>query len=365
MRWSRKWFDQWEWYHRPVSPIEETLLLPEHINQTTNLISRRLGIKFPPPQETWKVINGYLYLSGQYARLWLKLPILLLPFKFWRELGRAKKRWIDKALPNYQRNVSQFKQLNWRDLDSEELVRLMEKLVKREGEFLAESVYVVIYTLTAEVMLKLAYRYWVRDSNLFNYYELLVGYPDKGIEADAELWKIAQLDRTNQQKALEKWLNQFGHRIQDKDIIYPTLGEKLELIQALLQMYKGADDPAVRVKAAVSRRQARERFVEKHLIRFPPFKFLFNKIKLLAQDYARIRNSRPFYYQGNYLIRQILLTLGQRLKWNDGQIFFITIEELRQAIRSGSNRELEQKIQQRRELYEQRSAQMPALEVEI
>lgn len=365
MVWSRRWFDQWEWYHRPVSPMEETLLLPEHINQTTNLISRRLGIKFPPPQETWKVIDGYLYLSNQYPRLWLQSPTLLLPFRFWRELGQVKNRWTDEVLPNYQKEMNQFKQVDWSDLNTKDLLDLIEKIVKREGEFLAEAVYVVIYALTTEVVLKLAYKYWVKDRNPLNYNELLIGYPDEGIKAEVELWKIAQSNRTNQEKALAEWISQFGHRIQDKDILYPTLGEQPQLIQAYLKMYQAAANPEERIKVAVARRQARERFVEKHLLWFPPFEFLFHKIKLLAQDYARIRNSRPFYYQGNYLIRQILLTLGQQLRWNDDQIFFITIEELKQAIRSGSNRELEQKIQQRRELYEQRLAQVPALEVEI
>ena len=143
MGWTRKFFDQWEWYHKPVSPMEETLLLPEHINQALSLISRRLGVKFPPQEKTWKVIDGYLYFTDKYWKLFLQIGIFLLPFRFFQQLPKAKYDWLNEVLPSYQKKIDDLRKINLDNYKGKELIELLKDTVKTEGKLMAESVYTV------------------------------------------------------------------------------------------------------------------------------------------------------------------------------------------------------------------------------
>lgn len=86
---------------------------------------------------------------------------------------------------------------------------------------MAESVYVVLFALFAELLLKLAYSTLVNDNQKWHYRELLIGFPDLGIEGDMKLWEIARPSAAGSARKLDEWSEKYGHRIQDKDIFYP------------------------------------------------------------------------------------------------------------------------------------------------
>jgi len=362
MGWTRKFFDQWEWYHKPVSPMEETLLLPEHINQALSLISRRLGVKFPPQEKTWKVIDGYLYFTDKYWKLFLQIGIFLLPFRFFQQLPKAKYDWLNEALPSYQKKIDDLRKINLDNYKGKELIELLKDTVKTEGKLMAESVYTVLYAIFSEISLKIAYWVLIKDKNPLNYHELLIGYPDRGIKSDIRLWEIAQIkNKIEQDKLLHEWLEEYGYRIQDKDISYPTLGENIETVKTLLNIYKDSPNPQERVKISQTRREARERYVKVNLLPFT--EFIFTKIKGSAQEYAQIRNSRPYYYQGNQIIRKILLILAGRIpKFNEPKdIFFLYLDELEIALNGGEVKKLKEEIVKRKILYEKRLSEEPQL----
>ena len=359
--WTRKFFDQWEWYHRPVSPMEESLLLPKHINQSLSLISKKLGIRFPSP--AWKVISGYLYMTGKYSSVLFQPGIILLPFKFWKELPVAGRRWTRQVLPAYQKEIDKVKIMDLEKFRQDKLIEILEKISELESKLMAESVYVVLYAISSEVMVKIAYGLLVRDAEKINYHELLIGFPDAGLEADAQLWKISRLTGKNRQSKIQDWICRFGHRIQDKDILYPTLGENLEMIDNLIRIYRSATDPKQRIEAAVTRRLAREKLAAENLHSIPGVKVVFGKIKQIAQDYAKIRNSRPFYYQGNHQIRRILLALAKRISWLEdiNDVFFLRLEELSPATGNVSAEILKRQVADRKSLYNERLNSPPRL----
>ena len=366
MLWTRKYFDQWEWYHRPVSPMEKSLLLPVHINQALSLITKRLGIKFP--KHAWAVINGYLYMTAKYKSVLFQPTILLLPFRFWSKLSWANQRWTNQILPVYRKRLINLEKIDLKTKTTKKLISLLKEIAVVEGEFLAESVYVVLFAIFSEVLLKTAYKLMIKDGNFLNYHELLVGYPDKGIEADRRLWEIAGLrEDENKTNRLREWIKEYGHRIQDKDILYPTLGETPATIKAFLKLYRETPNPADKVKAAVNARKSREVYAGEHL-RFPLIsKRFFNWTKSLAQEYAKIRNSRPYEYRGNAIIRRILLQLGGRitvLKLPQ-EVFYLTINELETAAGGNLDSGFRQNLVDRIGKYQKQSAVSPPLTVKL
>lgn len=345
--------------------MEESLLLPEHINQSLSLISKRLGIKFSSP--SWKVINGYLYLTGKYSSVLLQPAIIPLPFKFWKEIHIAARRWTGQVLPDYQREIGKIKTTELQKCSRDKLIETLKTTVELEGKLMAESVYVVLYAIASEVMLKIAYSLFVRDPEKINYYELLIGFPDAGLEADAELWKISRLKGKSRQSKIQDWIRRFGHRIQDKDILYPTLGENPETIENLVKIYRSAANPRQRIKAAGARRITRERFATKNLRSTPGAEVIFEKIKQVAKEYAKIRNSRPFYYYGNREIRRILFAIAAGIPWakDRSDIFFLKFDELEAAVGAGNGKEFKQKIKERKSLYDQQFNSRPPLFVNL
>lgn len=346
-----------------MSPMEASLLLSEHINGTLKLISQRLGVKFPT--NSWKVINGYLYLTGDYLKLWLQPGIVLLPIRFLREVKPTRLRWTDEVLPDYQNQVKSIREKDINKLSNGGLIELLNSAVKIEGELMAESVYVVLFAIFAELLLKLAYGPLINDNQKWHYRELLIGFPDLGIEGDIKLWEIAHSSPAVAERKLDKWIEKYGHRIQDKDILYSTLGENRKMLAAILNLYKNSANPAAKVKIAGEKRRQREIFSSNHVKNILGAKWLFNKIKFLGQEYAKIRNSRPYYYQGNANIRRILFEATTRIEWmkSKNDVFYLRAEELVPAMNGTEAEKLNRLIKTRKMVCQRRLAETPPLEV--
>lgn len=344
--------------------MEESLLLPEHINNALKLITKRLGLKFP--NNSWKVINGYLYITGNYLSLWFQPAIVLLPIRFLREVKPARLRWINEVLPDYQDQVKSIREKTLNKLSNTELIELLHKAIKIEGRLMAEAVYVLLFALFAEILLKFTYGNLINDNQKWHYRELLIGFPDLGIEGDIKLWEAAHSPVAESAEKLNAWIEKYGHRIQDKDILYPTLGENQKMLGAILHLYKNSASPAEKVKTAGEKRRQREIFASSHVKNIPDGEWMFNKIKILGQDYAKIRNSRPYYYQGNASIRRILFAVANRIKWmkTRDDVFYLRVEELVPGMNEGVTEKLKKLIRTRKTVYQRRLAEIPPLEAE-
>ena len=230
MKWTRKFFNQFEWLHKPVSPIEESFFLALQIDSSANTIFQRLGLK--APKKIWKVIDGYLYFSSEYWRLFLQLGLFLLPFKIKSEVKIAKTRWLNQVIPKYNTEITKLSKTNLKNSSPKKPIEVLKQMAELEGWLFGESLFVGVVCGITELLLKFAYQLFVKDQNPQNYRELLIGFPDKGLEMDTKLWDIAQIrDTKKKQVESEKWINQYGYRIQDKDLLYPTLGENMAYLK--------------------------------------------------------------------------------------------------------------------------------------
>lgn len=368
MKYTRKFFNQFEWFHTPISPIEESFILPLQINGSISVLSKRLGPAIP--KNCWRIIHGYLYFSDEYWRLIFQPSFLLLPLQIIRELRVARDRWLTEILPSYQLQIDKIAKAKLNSFSSLELVNLLNCTAELEGWFFSEALYVGVICGMSELLLKFTYPLLIHtpSTNHNQYRELLVGFPDKGLESDAAFWKVAQVrDKNAREKQLLEWIEQFGYRIQDKDLLYPTLGENRRLIDSYITLYQDLPDPRLRQQRAVARRRQCQEDAFAHVRFSLIMKPVFSSLVSLVQRYAQIRNSRPFYYQGNKYMRQILRELSQRIhvrEFND--VFFLKMTELEQiAGGETSILDLDALIKERKKLYEKRLEGEPVFEVSI
>lgn len=342
-------------------------MLPLHINSSTSLISQRLGLKFP--REIYKVIDGYLYFSSEYWRLFLQTRMLLLPFRLFQEMKIAKNRWLNEVIPRYQKKIDSISQLRITNYSLKAKLKLLKEIAELEGWFMAESIFVALFCGLAEILLKITYPLFVKNSPSYEYRDLLIGFPDKGLEADRKLWKIAQIkDSSKREQKIKNWTDKYGYRIQDKDLIYPVLGERKDLINSYLELYKNLPDPKIKHQQAEERRSDREKFVKENTKNIPILINIFCYIVFQAQNYAQIRNSRPFYYQGNKYIRRVLLHFASQTDFlkDHNDIFFLRIQELEAIVGKRVDRALlTATIEERKSVYNKQLKTEPPLEISI
>lgn len=364
MTWTRRFFNQFEWLHKPISPIEESFLLPLQIDNSVNIIFQRLGLK--APKNVWKIIEGYLYFSNEYWRLFLQPGLILLPSKIKSEIKNAKSRWLNQVIPKYESEITKLSKINPKGVSEEKLVDGFKRTAKLEGWLFGESLFVGVICGITELLLKITYSLLVKDSSPQNYRELLIGFPDKGLEMDTRLWDIAQIrDSKKKQIELEMWTSQYGYRIQDKDLLYLTLGENRELINSYLNLYKDIPNPRQKRKSAEEKRLAGKDYVRQNT-RIADS--MIQTIVKQAQEYAQIRNSRPYYYKGNKVMRHALLEIAARTSsFSDkNDIFFLRIEEVEKLVRNELKKEGTRNLIDRRKLeYERQLHTEPKFEVNL
>lgn len=363
MNWTRRFFNQFEWLHKPISPLEESLLLPLQINKSGSLISERFDLELP--DKYWSIIDGYLYFSDEYRRLLFQIGILQLPQKIKAEIDISKKRWTDKILPEYQKKIKKINKLDLNQISTKKLLSIFKETANLDAWLFSESLFVGVICGITELLLKYSYSSLVKDSDSNNYRELLLGYSDRGIDIDTQLWEVAQIkDEHKKQIMFEKWIEQYGYRIQDKDLIYPTLGEETALLNSYLKLYRETPNPKLKLKLAKEKRVNRERYVKQNIrIHTRLFEWILNQ----AQNYAQIRNSRPFYYKGNQIMRQILFSITSKVGFPQvkDDIFFITIEELEKNARGKFDKASMQKIiSNRKQIYNKQLLIEPPFNIE-
>jgi len=138
-------------------------------------------------------------------------------------------RWYEKqVLPIHFKNISTIRE-SFKKMETfsiSELISQIEESVKRSAWSIIHIVYLALPSWGWEIVFKALYPFLVSDKRI-PYQYLLIGFSNKTVEADQELWKIAQeKNLTTQKKLLEQYLEIFGSRVEDIDLAYPTLRER-------------------------------------------------------------------------------------------------------------------------------------------
>lgn len=350
-RWSRSGLFS-EWWREPLSPVAETWQTVLLETAASDVFGTKLGVR---PSQFTKVVNGYLYITSSYGRILFLFGFAKLFFGILKGIRTAKTEWQEKALL-HSNQIDEFKKIPIENLSLRGLFELCDTVLQKEAEYIAWSLYVGIYSFGFEYALSWGLPVFVKGYSKFDYRDLLKGFCDKSIEASIELRKTSNIT---------SWLETYGHRVQDLDVIYPTLQDAPELAASLKQqLLQSPQNPEENLAEERKKRQQLEEEILHNIRRWIPFgRTLFLELLKMAQAYVSLRNDRPFYYKGQALARKILLEIGARLKLekkleSETDIFFLTYDEIRD-ISEGKNDFNKSSILERKALRERRRQQLP------
>lgn len=309
-----------EWWREPISNLEKTLRWPVFIKEFSKIIFFRIIIKLV----FIGIIFGFIFNVSDY--LIIKLIVLTIVsfilVIIW-EMMILLNWWKDEVLPMHLKNIESIK--TFRKMANQkkanEIVKDIEKSMSLSMKGMAKAGYMAMPSFGFEMVIKLIYplitkRKEGRYSNLF------VGFGNKSIEADQELWKIANIkDKENEKSAIRKYLDDYGSRVKDMDLKHKTLREKPKAIQSLLKIYEGIKSPYSRISEVKNIRIEEERHVRK------PFMWLVKK----AQENVKIREDRRFYeFLSDYDLRQMIFILAKKLNIKEEDIFNLKWDRIKE-----------------------------------
>lgn len=350
-RWSRSGLFS-EWWREPLSPVAETWQTVLLETAALDVFGTKMGVR---PSKFTKVFNGYLYITSSYGRILFPFGFAKLFFGILKGIRTAKTEWQEKALL-HSKQIDEFKKIPIENLSLRGLFELCDTVLRKEAEYIAWSLYVGIYSFGFEYALSWGLPVFVKGYGKFDYRDLLKGFCDKSIEASLELRKTSDI---------ASWLETYGHRVQDLDVIYPTLQDAPELAASLKQqLLQSPQNPEENLAEERKNRQQLEEEILHNIRRWIPFgRTLFLELLKMAQAYVSLRNDRPFYYKGQALARIILLEIGARLKLekkleSETDVFFLTYDEIR-YVSEGKNDFKKATMTERKDLRERRRQQLP------
>lgn len=372
MRWSREllyktsgWFNQ-----EPLTTLDETLRFPTALKEIYELIRKEYGISVR--KREIKVHNGYIYFRSFPDYI---LQIITQPQFYPKALNLLSKftyakEDFDRLVEEFLKELTETRQQNLTTLSNKDLYDYLLETTCFDARWifkLGGGPHTLLHYLS-ESALKILYTLLVKYSNPSNYSELLVGYPNKLLEADKSFWQVAQGKLSK-----GEFLSKYGYRATDATLVKPTVGEDQEEFQHKIKTFGKMPPPDFDriTKSAIERRGKREKFVKQNFRDWIPFgRKLFNKTLTLARKYTTVREDRRFYYtMGSYPIRQACLGLGSRFDFltAPSDIFFITKEELERAVcslRIGDKEEIRQRISSRKSQWQSWRKQAPPSVIE-
>lgn len=384
-----------EWLQRPLSPLFSSFIVPRLESSIDVLLKERLGIQRAYPG--WKTVNGYYYIHGAIAP---SLSWISAPVQFLRHLRPCLNEWHQNIVPYHLQQIERIHQFDPAKANANKILDHFDQVCEISRTFYAWLILTGAYARFTETIFRCLHRLFLKDAQ-WDYTALLGGYPNKSVEADQALWELAEIGRNQQAvKAIlcqdnlrqclqslasdscardwfalfRAWLDNYGSSVFDLDIMYATVQDNPAIALALVRSFvkHERESPEARQRKQKEIRGRATDDFERVLRRRPLLNKLLRRSLAVAQGYAAIRESRPFYlHLGWPLMRRDALELGRRLAErhvlvNTNDIFFLTSDELRTlVIKLDTNKgtdlteEIKSSVRHRKGLMETRKALKP------
>ncbi|HYK22695.1 MAG TPA: PEP-utilizing enzyme, partial [Pyrinomonadaceae bacterium] len=323
---------------------------------------------------TWLVENGYYYIRGDVL---LNPSLLVTPFRFFRNMLRAPEEWSHEVVPQHTERIRQLRDFNLKEASARSIVQHFDEVCRISARCWAWIVITGAYAKFTEVIFKRLYEHLTKESN-GSHSALLTGFANKSVEADEALWELAEIARDREElrtiilgadtsDALEllsasettrdwvqrfnEWLDTYGHPVFELDFLHETLSDTPAIALQVVRNYieNRTPSPASRQRLKLEERQLAEAHFQKLLANRSLFRGIIEKSFRLAQRYAVIRESRPFYlHLGWPMMRRDVLEIGRRLARSGilddaNDVFFLTSTEFRQAATNSNAEDLSRK----------------------
>lgn len=374
--------DLMHWPHG-ISLLAATMDMPA-FGRGLNKAAKELCMPFE--RADFKYVRGYVYQCFQ--------PYSYDPGEMQQRMGQMQERMmqhvpglLERWRTSYEPEVRSINDDtlhgNYAALGDKDLADLLQKLVdKRERE--GELHFLAVFPAMGAVMFyEELYSQFVGPPKAGEHLQLLQGFPNKSVETDTGIWRLAMEARKRPEvmriieatapsaahaalagsdegrafhDAVEEFVGQYGWRSNELDVAEPTWKEDPATVYSLIRQYASRDDynPEEEAKELAAAREARQKVV---LERMPGEQAgLFGQVLAGAQQYLPIQEDHNFWIdqQGVAVQRIPVLEAGRRLvdsgrMQNAADVFFLRYEELQDALRGGKGDLMELAGQRRTE----------------
>lgn len=350
-----------EWLQEPMSPLFETLLMESLSSETDRLLRGTLGLIRSSP--TWTSINGYYYARANLAP---RFQLFLSPVKLWRAFHKSAKRWTESIVPEHHSRIESLRSFRPKVHSASNVLAHFDDTLRATATCWAWIVLTGMMAKTSETVFAFLYNRLCRGMDL-PYTDLLAGYPNKSVESDEVLKELSKsadsnvsvrsiISQNTDEDALEalssssstsswyaafsNWVSNYGHRVFELDILHQTMIDDPTIALRTLRSYLACPDAKSpekrRQERAAQRTTTQETFLHQTR-RMVLFGSILRRALSITQEYAAIRESRPFFLHLSWpLMRRDVLEIGARLAsfgvlGKKEDVFFLAASELRDA----------------------------------
>lgn len=411
-----------ERYYEPISVLGWSVIEPcqsEGLRWSVNSIT---GKKLSGDTRLFANVYGYLFMNfsvlkenmpipslspylaedrkGQFIPKRSKLKEFSLSLTALRA-GRKMTKHLDKAfydmLPDYECEIKSIKNQSIILFSDQQLLEFIDRamnLAKSFFKYQAASMGVAenLYKILAKCMVK-----WLKDETLSITSKLVSGFAGNlTVKTNYDVWKLAQelkqspklcqmlregsveqflsgLEKSDEGKhflgKLGVLLDMYGHQCSNMDIASDFWNENPRIVLSMVKGFLSASDhtnPEIREEEKRKEREQTERWVYSKLSTHQ--RFLLKKILPKTQTYMLLRDNRHFYVTLPLeQIKRAIHELASRWEQNGflaagDDIFWITLQEMRQIIQAElTNEQVQELIAKRKAAKKVHVDQLPSL----
>ncbi len=352
-----------------ISPLCGTMDMPPF---GRGLLKAAQELSMPFKGVGFKLINHYAYSCFEpysYDPEEMEGRLNEMRGRMMQHLPNLLERWRNEYEPETRSINNDTLRGDYSKLGDRDLADLFETIVaKRERE--GELHFLAVFPAMGGVMgFEEVYTQLFGPPKAGEHLQLLQGFPNKSIEVDTALWRLAREARKRPQvlraiketppaqvhaalsraeggeafrDAVDEYTSVYGWRAAELDIAYRTWAEDPAPVYQLIQRYAEDDeyDPEAEYRSMVAAREAREKVL---LADVPgEQRGMFEGMLRLAQQYLPIQEDHNFWIdqQGLCVERVPAVEAGRRLAAagriaGAEDVFTLEFEEMLDALRGG------------------------------
>jgi pyruvate,water dikinase len=381
-----------------ISTLSATMDMPAFVRGLLKA-AETLRMPFDTERSAFKVINGYVYNSfTPYSTdpAQMNARMVQMQAQMGKHIPGLLDRWRSEYEPEVRSINDETLNMDYSKLGDRDLGGLLQTLLdKRERE--GELHFLAVFPAGGAVMFfEQVYSNLFGEPDANEHLQLLQGFPNKSVEAGVGLWNLAlearrrapvmallqRVDPSAMHEALlatpegrafrgavEEFLRKYGWRGNELDVAAPTWAEDPTVAYKMIREYASRDDydPEEELRSLVAARVAREELLLGQLSGSGQVE-MFQQALAGAQQYLPVQEDHNFWIdqQGVAVQRVPVLEAAKRLTETTrlvsaDDVFFLTYDELQDALRGGKGDLMELVRRRRREQEENRKLTPPAV----
>ncbi|MFQ5879295.1 MAG: PEP-utilizing enzyme [Dehalococcoidia bacterium] len=370
----------WDQVHcpRPMSPMGASVMAPL-LGEGSSAAARTLGL---PSEMRVKYINGYMYTARVASGPSPQAPPSTEALT--RIITDLPRQWEEEYLPELLANISRMKVFDLPGASDDGLLSHLDWMMATLKRHWTIHMLTVQPVFAAGAALVELYGEVMGGDDEAGPYKLLEGLDNKTLAADRALWRLAAEARFHLEVAqllverapilpqeelaareggrawlasLQWFLEEYGYRNASDDIGDVTWREDPSFVLTLVKEYLSGQQPHPdeRRQRLRAERDGLLEQVQRRLGRNPRRRQAFSQALANAQQVWPLREDHGYYIDqmSMALFRYAVLEGGRRLAaagsiGADADVFYLTLEELREALASRPRPALRSLVARRR-----------------